>query len=64
MVAITRSKIYLIKKYQKDIIYNYSGKCQRSEVIFSLIHFLKSFDIKPQVRVFIKIVPQLMIIRN
>nr|WP_266889842.1 Imm30 family immunity protein [Trichormus azollae] len=43
---------------------NYSRKCQRSEVIFSLIHFLKSFDIKQQITACIKIVPHLMITRN
>ena len=36
-------------------------QCQQPEVMFSLIHFLESFDIEEQIAVFIKVVPQLMI---
>ncbi|QLE57716.1 Imm30 family immunity protein [Nostoc sp. TCL26-01] len=36
-------------------------KCQQSEVMFSLIHFLESFDVEKQIAAFINIVPQLMI---
>jgi Immunity protein 30 len=36
-------------------------QCQRTEVMFSLIHFLESFDIEEQIAAFIKVVPQLMI---
>ncbi|MEH1908836.1 MAG: Imm30 family immunity protein [Nostoc sp.] len=36
-------------------------QCQQPEVMFSLIHFLESFDIEEQIAAFIKVVPQLMI---
>ncbi|MEH2059840.1 MAG: Imm30 family immunity protein [Nostoc sp.] len=36
-------------------------QCQQAEVMFSLIHFLESFDIEEQIAAFIKVVPQLMI---
>ncbi|MHC5933070.1 Imm30 family immunity protein [Nostoc sp.] len=36
-------------------------QCQQPEVMFSLIHFLESFDIEEQIAAFIKVVAQLMI---
>jgi len=36
-------------------------QCQQPEVMFSLIHFLESFDMKKQITAFIHVVPQLMI---
>lgn len=36
-------------------------QCQHPEVMFSLIHFLESFEIEEQIAAFIKVVPQLMI---
>ncbi len=36
-------------------------QCQQPEVMFSLIHFVESFDIEEQIAAFIKVVPQLMI---
>ncbi|MEG4348717.1 Imm30 family immunity protein [Microcoleus sp. LAD1_D3] len=36
-------------------------KCQHPEVMFSLIHFLESFDVKKQLQAFIKAVPQLIV---
>ncbi|MEH2414391.1 Imm30 family immunity protein [Nostoc sp.] len=36
-------------------------QCQQPEVMFSLIHFLESFDIEEQIAAFIKVIPQLMI---
>jgi len=36
-------------------------QCQQPEVMFSLIHFLESFDIEEEIAAFIKVVPQLMI---
>ncbi|MFN6519295.1 MAG: Imm30 family immunity protein [Nostoc sp. CreGUA01] len=36
-------------------------RCQQPEVMFSLIHFLESFDIEKQIAAFIKVVPQLML---
>ncbi len=36
-------------------------QCQQPEVMFSLIHFLESFDIEEQIAAFIKVAPQLMI---
>jgi hypothetical protein len=36
-------------------------QCQQPEVMFSLIHFLESFDMEKQITAFVKIVPQLMI---
>ena len=36
-------------------------QCQNPEVMFSLIHFLESFDIEEQIAAFIKVIPQLMI---
>ncbi|MFN6539779.1 MAG: Imm30 family immunity protein [Nostoc sp. EkiNYC01] len=37
-----------------------SDRCQQPEVMFSLIHFLESFDIEEQIAAFIQVVPQLM----
>ena len=36
-------------------------RCQKPEVMFSLIHFLESFAIKSQLEAFIRVIPQLMI---
>ncbi|GCL39796.1 MULTISPECIES: Imm30 family immunity protein [Sphaerospermopsis] len=36
-------------------------QCQQPEVMFSLIHFLESFDMEKQITAFIEVVPQLMI---
>ncbi|WP_066423871.1 Imm30 family immunity protein [Anabaena sp. 4-3] len=36
-------------------------QCQQPEVMFSLIHFLESFDMEKQITAFINVVPQLMI---
>ncbi|ALB42494.1 MULTISPECIES: Imm30 family immunity protein [Nostocales] len=36
-------------------------QCQQPEVMFSLIHFLESFDMEKQITAFIYVVPQLMI---
>ncbi|MGF2036019.1 MAG: Imm30 family immunity protein [Nostoc sp. CmiVER01] len=36
-------------------------QCQHPEVMFSLIHFLESFETEEQITSFIKVVPQLMI---
>lgn len=36
-------------------------QCQQPEVMFSLIHFLESFDMEKQIAAFINVVPQLMI---
>lgn len=36
-------------------------QCQQPEVMFSLIHFLESFDIEKQIAAFVNVVPQLMI---
>jgi len=36
-------------------------QCQQPEVMFSLIHFLESFDMEKQITAFIHVVPQLMI---
>jgi len=38
-----------------------NDQCEQPEVMFSLIHFLESFDIEKQIAAFIKVVPQLMI---
>ncbi|WP_442948275.1 Imm30 family immunity protein [Nostoc sp.] len=37
-----------------------NDQCQHPEVMFSLIHFLESFEIEEQIAAFIKVVPQLM----
>ncbi|MDZ8222518.1 Imm30 family immunity protein [Nostoc sp. ChiVER01] len=37
------------------------NQCQHPEVMFSLIHFLESFETEEQITSFIKVVPQLMI---
>jgi Immunity protein 30 len=34
--------------------------CEQSEVIFSLVHFLESFDVQEQVHAFIQVMPDLM----
>ena len=39
----------------------FNDQCEQPEVMFSLIHFLESFDIEKQIAAFIKVVPQLMI---
>lgn len=36
-------------------------QCQQPEVMFSLIHFLESFEIESQMAAFISVIPQLMI---
>jgi hypothetical protein len=36
-------------------------RCQQPEVMFSLIHFLESFEMEKQIEAFITIIPQLMI---
>jgi len=36
-------------------------QCQQPEVMFSLIHFLESFDAEKQIAAFLEVVPQLMI---
>jgi hypothetical protein len=36
-------------------------RCQQPEVMFSLIHFLESFDMEKQIEAFITIVPQLIL---
>jgi hypothetical protein len=36
-------------------------QCQQPDVMFSLIHFLESFDIEPQITAFINVIPKLMI---
>lgn len=36
-------------------------QCEQPEVMFSLIHFLESFEIEMQITAFIKVIPQLMI---
>ena len=38
-----------------------NDQCEQPEVMFSLIHFLESFDVEKQIAAFIKVVPQLMI---
>lgn len=38
-----------------------NDNCERPEVMFSLIHFLESFDIELQIRSFMNVVPQLMV---
>jgi hypothetical protein len=35
--------------------------CEQPEIMFSLIHFLESFDMQKQIAAFISVVPQLMI---
>lgn len=34
--------------------------CEQPEVMFSLVHFLESFDVQEQVQVFIQVLPDLM----
>ncbi len=34
--------------------------CQQSEVMFSLVHFLESFDVRAQVEAFIQVMPDLV----
>ncbi len=36
-------------------------KCQQPEVMFSLVHFLETFEVEIQLEAFIKVIPQLMI---
>lgn len=36
-------------------------QCQQPDVMFSLIHFLESFEVETQIEAFIKVIPQLMI---
>jgi hypothetical protein len=36
-------------------------QCEQPEVMFGLIHFLESFEAETQIRVFIEVMPQLMI---
>ncbi|MGB7444553.1 MAG: Imm30 family immunity protein [Coleofasciculaceae cyanobacterium] len=36
--------------------------CQHQEVMFSLVHFLETFDVKEQLQAFVAVVPQLIVI--
>ncbi|HYW22422.1 MAG TPA: Imm30 family immunity protein [Nodularia sp. (in: cyanobacteria)] len=38
-----------------------NDQCEQPEVMFSLVHFLESFDIEKQIAALVKVVPQLMI---
>jgi hypothetical protein len=35
--------------------------CEQQEVMFSLVHFLESFDVKKQIEAFVFVVPQLIV---
>lgn len=37
-------------------------RCEQPEVMFGLIHFLESFDVSAQIKAFVTVVPQLMIL--
>jgi hypothetical protein len=39
----------------------FDDQCQQPEVMFSLIHFLESFEVETQLKAFINVIPQLMI---
>ncbi|WP_293334946.1 Imm30 family immunity protein [Microcoleus sp. CAWBG58] len=39
-------------------------RCEQPEVMFSLIHFLESFDVSAQIQAFVTVVPQLMLVAS
>ena len=48
-------------KYLPDLHLVLDDQCQQPEVMFSLIHFLESFDVKEQLQAFIEVVPRLVV---
>lgn len=48
-------------EYLRELYLVLNDKCQHPEVMFSLIHFLESFDLKEQLQAFIDVVPNLIV---
>lgn len=48
-------------KYLRELYLVLNDKCQHEEVMFSLIHFLESFDLQEQLQAFIDVVPNLIV---
>ncbi|KYC35694.1 hypothetical protein WA1_07765 [Scytonema hofmannii PCC 7110] len=46
-------------KYLRELHLVLDDKCQHQEVMFGLIHFLESFDVKEQLQAFIDVIPSL-----
>ncbi len=47
--------------YLQELHFILDDKCQHQEVMFSLVHFLESFDVKEQLDAFIDVLPQLVV---
>lgn len=48
-------------KYLRELHLVLDDRCQYQEVMFSLLHFLESFDVKEQLQAFIDVVPKLIV---
>jgi len=48
-------------EYLRELHLILDDKCQHEEVMFSLIHFLESFDLREQLQAFMDVVPNLII---
>ncbi|OCQ91691.1 hypothetical protein BCD67_09305 [Oscillatoriales cyanobacterium USR001] len=48
-------------QYLRELHLILDDNCQHQEVMFSLLHFLESFDVKAQIQAFIDVMPQLII---
>lgn len=48
-------------KYLRELHLVLDDECQHEEVMFSLIHFLESFDLQEQIQAFIDVVPNLIV---
>ncbi|MFB2934180.1 Imm30 family immunity protein [Aerosakkonemataceae cyanobacterium BLCC-F154] len=48
-------------EYLRELHLILNDECQQPEVMFSLIHFLESFEIKAQLQAFLDVVPQLIL---
>ncbi|MFB2979754.1 Imm30 family immunity protein [Microseira sp. BLCC-F43] len=49
-------------EYLPDLHLILDDRCEQPEVMFSLIHFLESFDVSAQMKAFIAVVPQTILV--
>jgi hypothetical protein len=47
--------------YLRELYLIFDDECQHQEVMFSLIHFLESLDVKEQLQAFVDVIPSLAI---
>ena len=51
-------------EYLPDLHLILDDRCQQPEVMFSLIHFLESFEMEQQLQAFIRVIPQLIVVAS